>query len=101
MQISSRQAKGILTPQTAGFLMDGEFPFTHSLSPYTGCAFGNTTCGLYCYAAALPSWTYRGPHLRQYKWGDAVETKTNAAVLLAAELAKMPVARRQLLRIFM
>ena len=66
MQLSEREAKSILTEQTSGFLMDGEFPFTHSLSPYTGCAFGNTTCGLYCYAAALPSWTYRGPHLRQH-----------------------------------
>jgi DNA repair photolyase len=57
MQITEREAKSILTEQTVGFLSDGEFPFTHALSPYTGCMFGNTTCGLYCYAAHLPSWT--------------------------------------------
>jgi DNA repair photolyase len=101
MQLSQRDAKSILTEQTAGFLIDGEFPFTHSLSPYTGCAFGNTTCGLYCYAAHLPSWTYRPPHMKPFTWGQAVEVKTNAAALLAVELRKMPSARRQLLRIFM
>jgi DNA repair photolyase len=101
MQVSEHDAKSILTPQTSGFLMDGEFPFTHSLSPYTGCAFGNTTCGLYCYAAHLPSWTYRNPTMRQYKWGEAVAVKTNAAELLALELKKLTPSRRQLLRIFM
>ncbi len=100
MQISSRQAKGILTPQTTGFLVNGEFPFTHALSPYTGCAFGNTTCGLYCYAAALPSWTYRPANMKPYAWGAAVEAKENAAELLAMELGKLSPARRQLLRIF-
>ncbi len=81
--------------------MDGEFPFTHALSPYTGCACGKTTCGLYCYAAFLPSWTYRPANMKPHKWGEAVEAKANAATLLATELGNLPPARRQLLRIFM
>src|SRR6266540_2965447 len=101
MQISERQAKTILSPQSGGFLVDGEFPFTHALSPYTGCAFGNTTCGLYCYAPFLPSWTYRPASMKHAAWGEAVEAKANAAELLAGELGKEKPARRQLLRIFM
>src|SRR5689334_13552340 len=101
MQISERQAKTILSPQSGGFLVDGEFPFTHALSPYTGCAFGNTICGLYCYAPFLPSWTYRPANMKNAAWGEAVEAKANAAELLAGELGKRPAARRQLLRIFM
>ena len=38
--------KSILTP-TSGFLGSG---FTHSINPYSGCGFGNSFCGLYCYA---------------------------------------------------
>jgi len=78
MQISERQAKTILSPQTGGFLVNGEFPFTHALSPYTGCAFGNTTCGLYCYAPFLPSWQYRPANMKTFAWGEAVEVKENA-----------------------
>jgi DNA repair photolyase len=101
MQITEREAKSILTEQTVGFLSDGEFPFTHALSPYTGCMFGNTTCGLYCYAAHLPSWTWRPQHMKPFRWGDAVEIKANAAALLAADLGKLTSTKRQLLRIFM
>jgi DNA repair photolyase len=100
MQISSRQAKGILTPQTGGFLVNGEFPFTHALSPYTGCAFGNTTCGLYCYAPFLPSWQYRPANMKTFAWGEAIEVKENAAELLADELVRLKPERRQLLRVF-
>src|SRR6266498_1316150 len=100
MQISERQAKTILSPQSGGFLVDGEFPFTHALSPYTGCAFGNTTCGMYCYAPFLPSWTYRPPNMKTFAWGEAVEVKENAADLLANELGRLKPERRQLLREF-
>ena len=101
MQITERQAKTILSPQTAGFLMDGEYPFTHALSPYTGCGFGATTCGLFCYAPFLPSWTYRPGNMKAHGWGEAIEAKVNAAELLAGELGKLRPDRRQQLRVFM
>lgn len=37
--------KSILTP-TSGFLQSG---FTHTVNPYSGCAFASGVCGLYCY----------------------------------------------------
>ena len=36
----------ILSP-TRGFLGSG---FTHTLNPYSGCAFAGSVCGLFCYA---------------------------------------------------
>lgn len=38
--------KSILTP-TCGFLRPG---FTHTINAFSGCAFANTICGIYCYA---------------------------------------------------
>jgi DNA repair photolyase len=38
--------KSILSP-TRGFLGSG---YTHTLNPYSGCAFAGTVCGLFCYA---------------------------------------------------
>ena len=38
--------RSILTP-TGGFLGSG---YTHTLNPYSGCAFAGSVCGLYCYA---------------------------------------------------
>ncbi len=38
--------RSILSP-TRGFLGPG---FTHSLNPYSGCAFAGSVCGLFCYA---------------------------------------------------
>src|SRR6185437_1648682 len=61
MDVTLTQAHGILTPQRNGFLASGPYPFTHALSAYTGCAFGNTTCGMYCYAQFLPNWAARKP----------------------------------------
>lgn len=46
-------AKSALSP-TGGFLSS----FTHTLQPYTGCAFGRS-CGVYCYAPFLPVHRYR------------------------------------------
>jgi len=98
MQVSLKEAKKILTPQRRGFLAAGPYPYTHSLSAYVGCGFGQTTCGLYCYAQFLPNWTFGTGGAA---WGKAVQVKTNAADLLAHELAKMPAQERQKLRIFM
>lgn len=90
-------AKSILTPQTRGLLVSPPYPFTHTLSPYTGCGFGQTTCGLYCYAQFLPNWlhTHSGA-----AWGAALQVKENAATLLNAALTACGPARRRL-RIFM
>ncbi len=98
MDIALKESKGILTPQRSGFLTTGPYPFTHALSAYTGCGFGQTTCGMYCYAQFLPNWSFGG---FSASWGEAIQIKTNAAELLDETLARMKPAVRQKLRIFM
>jgi DNA repair photolyase len=98
MEVLLKEANSILTPQRRGFLATGPYPFTHALSGYIGCGFGQTTCGLYCYAQFLPNWHFRG---FAAAWGQAVQVKTNAAHLLAKTLHAMKPAMRQRLRIFM
>lgn len=98
MDVLEGPAKSILTPQVTGLLASAPYPFTHSLSPYTGCAFGATACGLYCYAQFLPSWHYAPT---DKPWGGAVVVKTNAAQLLGATLARLAPAKRARLRILM
>jgi DNA repair photolyase len=98
MDITLTEARGILTPQRSGFLAGGPYPFTHALSAYTGCAFGNTTCGMYCYAQFLPNWAYHNPPLA---WGEAIYVKTNAPELLERALVSMKPKARVKLRIFM
>lgn len=106
MQITTRAAKTILTAQhpaasargRGGFLASPPHPFTHTLSPYTGCGFGRTTCGLYCYAQFLPNWTFNSGGA---PWGGAVAVKENAAALLDRALGTMDPAQRRALRIFM
>lgn len=98
MEITTLAAKSILTPQRAGLLASPPYPFTHSLSPYTGCAFGNTTCGLYCYAQFLPNWTHTSDGVT---WGSAVRVKANAPELLDAALGGMSCGKRRTLRIFL
>jgi DNA repair photolyase len=98
MDVRTTTARSILTEQRSGFLTSPPYPFTHSLAPYTGCAFGATTCGMYCYAQYLPNWTYAG---RGARWGSAVVAKDNAPDLLHAALRSLSPAARQNLRIFM
>jgi DNA repair photolyase len=98
MDVTLTEARGILTPQKSGFLAGSPYPFTHALTPYTGCAFGNTTCGMYCYAQFLPNWTYHKPPLA---WGEAVFVKSNAPDLLERSLSLMKPRKRSTLRIFM
>lgn len=98
MEVSTREVKSILTEQKKGFAATGPFPFTHTLSPYTGCAFGSTTCGLYCYAQYMPNWTY---HANGLAWGSAVQVKINAPEILAQTLGSMQPETRSKLRIFM
>jgi DNA repair photolyase len=98
MDVRAVTAKSILTEQRGGFLCSPPYPFTHSLSAYTGCAFGATTCGMYCYAQHLPNWTR---HSGGAAWGSVVAAKENAPELLEATLGRMGDARRRALRIFM
>jgi DNA repair photolyase len=98
MEIVLKEAKGILTPQRNGFLAAGPYPFTHALSAYVGCGFGQTTCGMYCYAQFLPNWTFSSGGAA---WGEAVQVKANAAQLLDEALGKMKPEKRRELRIFM
>ena len=98
MEITLKEAKSILTPQHSGLLTAGPYPFTHTLSGYVGCGFGQTTCGLYCYAQFLPNWSFSG---LTAPWGQAVQVKANAAELLDKALSTMKPTTRQKLRIFM
>lgn len=90
-------AKHILTRQKGGFLTQGTYPYTHTLSWAAGCGFGSIYCGKYCYAANFPNWLYNKQEGEQ--WGDAVILKENAPDLLASELAKAK--NRTEMRIFM
>src|SRR5260370_18916270 len=98
MEITQKEAKSILTPQHHGFLAAGPYPFTHALSGYIGCGFGQTTCGLYCYAQFLPNWSLSG---FTAAWGQAVQVKMNAPQLLDKALRTMKPALRHERRSFM
>lgn len=98
MDIQPIEAASILTPQKSGFLASAPYPFTHALSPYLGCAYGSTTCGLFCYAQHLPNWTNRRAGAA---WGALVSPKRNAAALLDETLRRMRPERRAATRIFM
>jgi DNA repair photolyase len=98
MQTVLRESRSVLTPQKGGFLSAPPYPFTHTFSPFTGCGFGNTACGQYCYAQFMPNWTnFNGGSA----WGELVAVKTNAPAILSETLAKMKPAERARLRIFM
>lgn len=97
MNIREITAKKILTPQKRGFLTEGEYPFTHTLSWAVGCGFGNIYCGDYCYAQMLPNWYYN--RQEGESWGDAIVIKVNAPELLEKQLASS--RSRSSMRIFM
>jgi DNA repair photolyase len=98
MHVSSTEASSILTPQRGGFLVAPPYPFTHALSAYTGCAYGQTACGQYCYARFLPNWMTAGLGA---SWGLAVQVKENAPAVLEQTLRRMSPERRRRLRVFM
>lgn len=98
MIADTRSVQSILTPQKKGFLASSPFPFTHTLSPYTGCGFGSTACGQYCYAQFMPNWTNYGT---DQPWGKRVSIKENASAILSESLRKMKNTGRSKLRIFM
>jgi DNA repair photolyase len=86
MAVQSRTVRSILTPQKKGFLTAAPNPFTHTLSPYTGCGFGNTACGQYGYAQFMPNWTHFSESL---EWGELIAVKENAPEVLDETLRKM------------
>src|ERR1700730_3864985 len=98
MEIAEKTVKSILTPQRGGFLSAGPYPFTHSLSAYIGCGFGQTNCGMYCYAQFLPNWSFSGLNVQ---WGQGILVKSNAAEMLDKTLSSMKTIARQRLRIIM
>lgn len=80
IEVIPKSVKSALT-KTGGFL----YNFTHTLQPYTGCAFG-VGCGVYCYVPSLPIHQYASQGLA---WGEYVYPKENIAEVLAAELAQV------------
>ena len=71
MQIKLIQNKSILT-RTTGYLKNIS---SHSLNPYSGCGFGNSSCGQGCYVR-FNFWINQG---RQ--WGTFLDIKENASNL--------------------
>ena len=84
---SDKQAKTILS-RASGYLDTG---FTHSLNPYSGCAFA---CR-YCYVREMPVQTFKDE-----PWGDWVERKTNAAELYVREVRRLR-SKNEPVRLFM
>ncbi|WP_026263897.1 SPL family radical SAM protein [Paenibacillus terrigena] len=74
LDIKATHPKSILTA-TGGFLKG----YSHSLNPYTGCAFA---CS-YCYVRKLPVSIFRSQ-----PWGTWVDMKQGAAELLRKELIR-------------
>lgn len=77
----SKEVKTALNKQMGGFLNT----FSHSLQPYTGCAFGQQTqngqgCP-YCYVRKLPVSLFA-----KAEWGEWVEAKRNIGDVLRREL---------------
>ncbi|MBX3066186.1 MAG: radical SAM protein [Anaerolineae bacterium] len=97
-KVALRESRSILTPQKGGFLFSEPYPFTHTLSPYTGCGFGKTACGQFCYAQFMPNWTNLA---NAEHWGELVAVKSNAASILKHTLHGMKQSDRAKLRIFM
>lgn len=75
MKYSEINSKSILTPVSGLLKKTG---FTHSLNPYIGCSFG---CS-YCYVQEFPNHKLN----KDEKWGNYVDIKTNATLLLDKEL---------------
>jgi len=85
--------KSILTP-TSGFLGSG---FTHTVNIYSGCAFANSVCGIYCYAQHN-HWITKGR-----PWG-LYGAKENVVSAYQAEFDRLKRPRRgspKFLRIYM
>lgn len=86
MQINPVQNKSILT-RTTGYLKS---VCSHSLNPYSGCGFGNSSCGQGCYVR-FNTWITRGR-----KWGSFVDVKTNDLYLKTVDKEKAWAHRQSL-----
>nr|WP_263323520.1 radical SAM protein [Neobacillus sp. Marseille-Q6967] len=76
IEIKDVLAKKILT-EAKGYLDVG---FTHSLNPYSGCAF---SCK-YCYVREMPIQRFK-----EIPWGEWLDVKTNAALNYRKEIMKL------------
>ncbi|ANY70975.1 DNA photolyase [Paenibacillus sp. BIHB 4019] len=76
MELKDITSKKILSEAT-GYLDTG---YTHSLNPYSGCAF---SCR-YCYVREMPIQKFK-----ETPWGEWVEIKTNAAENYRNEVIKL------------
>jgi DNA repair photolyase len=76
IEIKEILAKKILT-EAKGYLDVG---FTHSLNPYSGCAFA---CR-YCYVREMPIQKFK-----EVPWGEWLDIKTNAAENYRTEIIKL------------
>lgn len=76
IQVKEIHSKTLLT-QATGYLDIG---FTHSLNPYSGCAFA---CR-YCYVRELPIQKFKG-----IPWGEWVDIKMNAREVYRKEIIKL------------
>ena len=68
MKITETLCSSILN-RTSGYLME---VCSHSLNPYIGCGYGNSSCGEGCYVQ-FNQWLLRGR-----EWGSFVDVKINA-----------------------
>ncbi|AJE51143.1 SPL family radical SAM protein [Paenibacillus polymyxa] len=87
MQIDNTMAKKILS-ETKGASTVG---FTHSLNPYSGCAFG---CS-YCYVREMPIQKYK-----DIPWGEWIDIKLNAVENYSKEINSLR-RRNKPINIFM
>ncbi|NHC40580.1 radical SAM protein [Bacillus sp. MM2020_1] len=87
IEIKEILAKKILT-EAKGYLDVG---FTHSLNPYSGCAFA---CR-YCYVREMPIQRFK-----EIPWGEWLDIKTNAAENYRKEIIKLR-KKKNPLNIFM
>jgi len=87
IEIKETFAKKILT-EVKGYLDVG---FTHSLNPYSGCAF---SCK-YCYVREMPIQRFKG-----IPWGEWVDIKANAAENYRNEIIKLR-KKNRIVNIFM
>jgi DNA repair photolyase len=73
--LTTASVRSILT-RSSGYL---ETVCSHSLQPYRGCSFGNSLCGVGCYARHNPFVT------RGAEWGSFLEVRENAASAYLAQ----------------
>ena len=86
LTVTKTTVKSILT-RSSGYL-DGVA--SHSLQPYGGCSYGNSLCGVGCYAQ------HNGFVTKGRAWGSFLDAKTNAAEAYASEYRReQRWARRQ------